>query len=537
MATSTDLRSAIEEVQHSLPPDQAQAEGLVLASERSGLDRLTQRLGGLPWWVISATIHAVVFLLIGLLAVAAPSANLDEVIISTEVAKQKEPEYDPNKKRDIFKNTKEVVADTKVDNPVVTHEKMDESDHFETDNNMDKNSARGQEDAISDIPLGGTGTVGSIGVGGGGMAGCFGFRDGGGRKKAVGRFGGSEATESAVEAALRWLARHQETDGRWASEKWDSKRDKRSSMSMSGLAVLAFLGAGYTHKSGRFQDNVYRGLQWLLSQQEANGGVVGKGGFRYEHFDGYCHSMAALALAEAYGMTDAARRDEFDKKLGECAQKAVDYSVNIHQDPYKGWRYQPKNPGDISHTGWFVMQIKSAKVAGLKVEGTAFQGGMNFVQSVLSQKTGKSVYLPEQFSSAEAGGGMGDSTNARRTAINMVCRLFMGVNRDDEVLKKGIPWVLGSKPEWGKRDFYGWYYETLAMFQMGGDAWKEWNDPMKKSLVDNQCKGGPMDGSEQDHDGSWDADMGCWECGRLFSTALGALCLEVYYRYLPMYTK
>jgi hypothetical protein len=60
---------------------------------------------------------------------------------------------------------------------------------------------------------------------------------------------------------------------------------------------------------------------------------------------------------------------------------------------------------------------------------------------------------------------------------------------------------------------------------------------MKKTLVDNQCKGGPMDGTEADKDGSWEADKGCWNCGRVFSTALGALCLEVYYRYLPMYTK
>ena len=84
MATSTDLRSAIEEVQQSLPADQVQAEGLAPGAEQSGIDRLTQRLGALPWWVISATIHAVVFLLIGLLAVAAPPANVDAMVRACE---------------------------------------------------------------------------------------------------------------------------------------------------------------------------------------------------------------------------------------------------------------------------------------------------------------------------------------------------------------------------------------------------------------------------------------------------------------------
>jgi hypothetical protein len=62
---------------------------------------------------------------------------------------------------------------------------------------------------------------------------------------------------------------------------------------------------------------------------------------------------------------------------------------------------------------------------------------------------------------------------------------------------------------------------------------------MKKALLDNQCKGGPMDGTENDKDGSWDPVGGGHvpTGGRVFSTALGALSLEVYYRYLPLYTK
>ncbi|MHC4916161.1 MAG: hypothetical protein ACYTGB_11795, partial [Planctomycetota bacterium] len=143
---------------------------------------------------------------------------------------------------------------------------------------------------------------------------------------------------------------------------------------------------------------------------------------------------------------------------------------------------------------------------------------------------------------APAGGLLGTpraGTVYRREAIGTVCRLFMGAARGDEVLKGTARWPAGSPPQWAKKDFYYWYYATLGMFQMGGDEWKNWNTALKPALVDNQRKGGPLDGSENDVDGSWDPDNDRHgaKCGRAYMTALGALSLEVYYRYLPMYSK
>ncbi len=531
MATSTDLRSAIEEVQSQLPAGQVDGDYVPLEAEGDWATRLEEKVGALPWWVISAVVHAVIFLLATLLSVAMPAAQVDEVIISTDVVKKEEQKYDEKLQRDIFKQHTEIQHETQVEKPVLIHEEAPVEDHFQTDNDMDSNTARGHQDAISDIPLGGTGVVGSMGVGGGGMAGCFGYRDGGGRKRAVARFGGSKATESAVEAALRWLARHQESEGYWDMSKWGGS-SKPGSLAMTGLATLAFLGAGYTHKSGKFRDNVHRAVNWLASQQHDNGGLLGKQGFNYSHWDGYNHSMASMALVEAYGMTK-------DPDFKEAAQKTVDYTVKVHQVPYGGWRYKPQQAGDISHTGWFIMQLKSARVGGLQVDGSAFQGGMKFCTSVLSPKSGRSVYTVGQANDTFKNGWGGPGKPDRRTAINMVCRLFMGVPRDDEVLKLGARYPEAAPPEWNKEDFYYWYYGTLATFQMGGDCWKTWNKALKPTLIDNQRKGGPMDGTDNDVDGSWDFDKDAYgkKCGRTFTTALGALCLEVYYRYLPMYGK
>jgi hypothetical protein len=529
MATSTDLRSAIDEVQEQLPGEE------IYADEAGGyVGGIENRVGALPWWVISAVVHSVLFLLAALITVSVPAAKQDNIIIRSSMVKKDPPKYDPMKKRDVFKQPHEVISKEAVttDKPLVVHEDVEVSDHFETDNNMDSATAAGNEDAISDIPLGGTGSTGSMGVGSsGGLAGAFGYRGGGGRKRCVKRFGGSEATESAVEAALRWLARHQRKDGAW-SRGLDDK-PKKPSLGLSGLATLAFLGAGYTHKTGRFKDNVKRAMAYLKSKQTASGCLSPNGKLEG---DGYQHAIGALALVEGYGMTK-------DYDYQEAAQKSVDYSA-AHQDPAGGgWRYNKQSAGDISVSGWFVMQLKSAKAAGLKVPASCFNGGMRFIDYTLNAKTGKASYTKAPGNWAPAGKR---GSLFRRTAISVVCRLFMGIDRTDEGIQKSSKWCSVGTPLWGEKttDFYYWYYGTLAMFQAGGENWKSWNKDLKPTLIDNQRKGGVMDGSAADVDGSWDYDFdyhggpkGWAKCGRVYTTALGALCLEVYYRYLPMYNK
>jgi hypothetical protein len=78
-------------------------------------------------------------------------------------------------------------------------------------------------------------------------------------------------------------------------------------------------------------------------------------------------------------------------------------------------------------------------------------------------------------------------------------------------------------------DEYYWYYGTLAMYQYGGPEWEQWNDSLRDLLVADQLDAGP-------HAGSWEP-RGVWGRygGRIYQTALSTLCLEVYYRFLPLY--
>jgi len=79
-------------------------------------------------------------------------------------------------------------------------------------------------------------------------------------------------------------------------------------------------------------------------------------------------------------------------------------------------------------------------------------------------------------------------------------------------------------------NFYFWYYGTLALYQHQGPAWKAWNRAVREILLPMQERKGPCDGS-------W-PPKGQWATGgRVVQTALATLCLEVYYRYLPLYTR
>jgi len=75
---------------------------------------------------------------------------------------------------------------------------------------------------------------------------------------------------------------------------------------------------------------------------------------------------------------------------------------------------------------------------------------------------------------------------------------------------------------------YYWYYATLAMFQVGGEAWSKWEGALKSQVVDKQRH----DTDFCMYKGSWD-NIDPWgpDGGRVYSTAACALCLEVWYRY------
>jgi hypothetical protein len=89
------------------------------------------------------------------------------------------------------------------------------------------------------------------------------------RAKMLSERGGNSASDASVVSALDWIASVQRTDGSWDFNdvgKAGNAGKLSSPTGATGLALMAFLGAGHTHtKDCKYQENVKKGINFLLS--------------------------------------------------------------------------------------------------------------------------------------------------------------------------------------------------------------------------------------------------------------------------------
>ena len=367
----------------------------------------------------------------------------------------------------------------------------------------------------------------------------------GGRENLVAQAGGTRASESCVLAALKWLARHQNPDGSWGAKSYrkqcvDDKcagaGDPDYDAGVTGLALLAFLGAGYSHLSRdeypdpvtpgkilKFGDVVKNGLKWLLSKQDAEGCIGGRG-TKYM----YSHAIATQALSEAYGRSAT-------QLFKGPALKAVEFLIAA-QNPGKAWRYTKQSgDNDTSVTGWAVMALVSAENSELKAPfEEAYASAGKWFDSV----TDSTIYYRAGYNGKSSGKVFVPGKNENffhhetMTAIGVLSRIFMQHDKKDPAVD-GVQLLVKDLPEWKADaiDFYYWHHASFALFHYDGPDgrfWKKWNEPLKNALVPNQKV--PKDGCAN---GSWNPEEDRWgfEGGRVYAVAINALTLETSYRY------
>ncbi len=364
------------------------------------------------------------------------------------------------------------------------------------------------------------------------MRGIFGSRNPGARGDAIRRHGGSAAGEAAVMRALRWLAKNQQADGSWGSNK----------SAMTGLALLSFLAHGETPASEEFGVTVEKAIRFFVSTQQPDGL------FRHRDNHNYSHPIATYALAEAYTLTGV-------PMLKEVVERAMGPIIR-GQNPSGGWTYnmQPSGRDDTSYMGWCAQAIKAAMIAGdLEIPGLE-------EAAKLAIRGFKGNAHPE--------GGFGYINPGRGglTSIGVLSMQLLGAGSDPDA-RNGLnlidSWVVGF-PEGenvpGNNHQYYFYYATQAIFHAAGvseanvrpgraisaedaanmERWRRWNARMLPTFVSAQTIIPKEQSGYVDHLGR-PHDIGFWENTDrntdrpVMDTTLTALQLMVYYRYLPTF--
>ena len=438
-----------------------------------------------PAWLISLIVHMVILLLFGLLAM--PDKIKEQVKDLIAVAGEKdqpvEEELDSplDTPVDMDLPTTELVTTAMTEN-VSTVAPLDP---------VDADDAPAPEAAIELADIGTptaprsdlTTSIGAING-----KGLSGRGDPNMRSQLARANGGTDASEAAVAAALKWLAEHQNGDGSWSFDHRGGKCNGRckdagkldkANLAATGMALLPFLGAGQTHKEGAYKKTIHQGLYYLVTHMKvgANGGDMTAGGGSM-----YGHGICSIALCEAYAMTQ-------DKDLQAPAQAALDFIIYAQDPVGGGWRYAPRTPGDTSAVGWQIMALKSGYLAVLDVPKQVVKGANKFLDSV--QADGGSQY-------GYTGPGPGPATSA----VGLLCRMYLGMPRENEGLGRGAERLAKMGPQInaaGSANMYFNYYAAQVLHQYDGPdgpLWLAWNGKMRDTLIQTQ--------SQDKHEtGSW----------------------------------
>jgi hypothetical protein len=353
------------------------------------------------------------------------------------------------------------------------------------------------------------------------------------RGRMVKEGGGNGASEAAVARGLRFLARHQSPDGRWSLDQYQlvcnpaapdhgerinsncSGQGLKNDIAGTAFGLLPFLGAGRTHKPApagekeevKYQRTVEAGLRYLLSRQGRDGDFGG---------GMYAHGLATIAVCEAYGLTS-------DPQLKPHCQAAVEFIVKAQDPASGGWRYAPRQGGDTSVVGWQVMALRSAQMSGLNVPSSTLKGAEKWLDSCMTSDKGGYGYT-------------GPQETPTMTAVGLLCRMYLGWSPKNPGLTSGVARIKNYPPG-SMNSMYYYYYATQVMHHMGGQDFGSWNPRMRDMLIDSQDQG--RDAKRPYQDGSWDpkADAHGSAGGRIMTTSLAILTLEVYYRHLPLYRR
>lgn len=260
----------------------------------------------------------------------------------------------------------------------------------------------------------------------------------------------------------------------------------------SALACLAFLGAGHTHRYGRFKEQVKRFLRQEYRRYLSREGVA-TGAAAPEL------ALSALALCRSYGVSQS-------PILKAAATGAAIELAARCRGPRWASAFEPDGYPPGEGVLWAVAALCEAKRAKLEAPGLA--DALAAARKLSAAELARGCSRPATMAAAFhfAGGELRQLPASAALIKELTAR---PAERAE---------AMGAVEHWAA---------TVVMFNAGGDAWKAWNRHIKARLVDTQntadCD--PLNGSWKP------ARPGDARLGRVGLAAVQTMTLQVYYRY------
>jgi len=355
------------------------------------------------------------------------------------------------------------------------------------------------------------------------MKGLYEGRSGEGRSRmlgAAGRWG--QETEKAVIKALEWLKNNQEPDGCWKPTT-GGDQGERMRVGITGVCLLAFLAHGETPSSAEYGPSVEKAIRFLVEHQSEDGHFVETNDPQDAPYKAgtYGQAIATYAISESYALTRI-------PSLKPAMEKAVDVIMQGQQpDGMWFYRYEKGDLANNSVSGWQMQALKAAYMAGAQNPGLK-EAMEKAVAKLKTRQTeeGKFYYIQT---------GPGARRDHGNTAVATLCLQLLGHAKSSEA-RNGMQALGDATLDWDKPPSWPmsvWYYITQVKFHQGGQEWRSWNDLFARAYTRNQNEDGSWTSPAKD---GADIPFGFEHFfGPAFSTAMSALTLQVYYRFLPTY--
>lgn len=328
---------------------------------------------------------------------------------------------------------------------------------------------------------------------------------------------GRDPMDEAIARGLRFLAGSQSQDGSWSTGGFGGPgRGGGGDMAVSALSVMAFLAAGHVPNEGPYGDVVAQGAKYVASQLNPITGLIAPTG----GLEMYYHGICTLMLAEVIGLTDGRTAEDFRRKLEAAVQVILKAQKRGGGNEDGGWRYQVQSfDSDLSVAGWQLMALRAAKNVGCDVPQDRIDAAVKYVRRCHDIRTGAFKYT------------VNGPTTVPCTGVGILCLELSGkeLHLCDECLRAGSYLLKNPLQPGSAHFFYGVYYTSQAMFQLGDNYWKTYREKLHDMLL--RANGPQTDGSwsGRGHDDR--------QFGPCYCTAMAILALACEYRFLPIYQR